>query len=233
MKVDVIFKDATVLEAKKLIACAEQLELKLDEPTPADVEETATEEVEETAEVEDTDADGLKWDGRIHSSSKKKNSDGRWARRRNVDDATFNKIKNELLGVVDAQPTPLPAAAPVAQPSPVAPLPSPVAPVAPTPVAAPVAPVATMPAAPAPVAQPAPMPAAAPVAPLPAALPTDAEIRARIQKGVVSKLLNANDVQNVMNDLNARGIPVISLTEGLRNPLVIQAFDEMLKTKGV
>ena len=231
MKVDVIFKDATVLEAKKLIACAEQLELKLDEPTPADVEETATEEVEEveetaTAEVEDTDADGLKWDGRIHSSSKKKNSDGRWARRRNVDDATFNKIKNELLGVVDAQPAPTPVAAPVAAPAPVAqPAPLPAAP-APTPVAAPVA-------APAPVAQPAPLPAApAPVA-QPAALPTDAEIRARIQKGVVSKLLNANDVQNVMNDLNARGIPVISLTEGLRNPLVIQAFDEMLKTKGV
>ena len=198
MKVDVIFKDTTVAEAKKLIACAEQLELFVvnnkNEPVPT---ETVT-IVDETEDVEDIDADGLPWDARIHSSSKKKNADGRWARRRNVLDEYYNKIKNELLGVEE-----------------------PVAPVeAPAPIPAP-APVATLPIPPV-------NPAAA-VAPV-----TPTEILGRIQKGVIGKILNVNDVQNCLESLKLMGIPVNNLTEGLNNDeRVVKAFDDLLKSKGL
>lgn len=235
MKVDVIFKDTTVAEAKKLIACAEQLELFVEndkgEAIPTELvtteEAIVDEESVKAADVEDIDADGLKWDGRIHSSSRKKNADGRWARRRNVDDATFNKIKNDLLGITEVPVAPAPIAAPVA-------------PVAPAPVAAPIAPLAPAPVAqPAqmPVAQPAPIPTPVPAMPVmtpaPVAQPSAEDIRVRIQKGVTGKTLNANDVQNVLNALTAQGIVVNNLFEGLTDPRVAQAFDIMLKERGL
>lgn len=44
----------------------------------------------------ETDTDGLPWDARIHSGTKKKNADGRWAKRRGVDEAEYEAIKTEL-----------------------------------------------------------------------------------------------------------------------------------------
>lgn len=46
------------------------------------------------------DKDGLLWDERIHSSNHKMNADGRWQRRRNVDDAYYEQVKSELQGTV-------------------------------------------------------------------------------------------------------------------------------------
>jgi hypothetical protein len=43
------------------------------------------------------DTDGIPWDERIHATSKAKLKDGRWRRRRNLDDETFERIKQELL----------------------------------------------------------------------------------------------------------------------------------------
>ncbi len=42
------------------------------------------------------DTAGLPWDGRIHASSKAKNTDGTWRSKRNVDDAIVNSVTAEL-----------------------------------------------------------------------------------------------------------------------------------------
>lgn len=42
------------------------------------------------------DADGLPWDERIHSSNKKFKADGRWTKRKNVDETTYNGVLGEL-----------------------------------------------------------------------------------------------------------------------------------------
>lgn len=79
------------------------------------------------------DADGLPWDGRIHSGpadKRPKNADGRWRSKRGVDDATIAAVTAELRQVMGAPaPVPTPAAA---APAPASPPPAPVA-TAPTP----------------------------------------------------------------------------------------------------
>lgn len=88
-----------------------------------------------------TDAEGLPWDARIHSSSKKKTAKGLWvAVRGGPKGAELAAIKDELRGVTQVPvPMPMPVieqpvAAPVPMPMPV---PMPVAAPAPEPVAAP------------------------------------------------------------------------------------------------
>lgn len=46
--------------------------------------------------VPEVDSDGVPWDERIHSGAKSRTAKGAWTRRRNVDDATFTYISNEL-----------------------------------------------------------------------------------------------------------------------------------------
>lgn len=48
------------------------------------------------------DADGLPWDSRIHSSSKKRGQSGRWNLRRNVPDETRNAVVAELRAAMAA-----------------------------------------------------------------------------------------------------------------------------------
>lgn len=110
------------------------------------------------------DADGLPWDERIHSSSKKLTAKGVWARRKNIDDSVFNQVVNQLRGgTVNVQPAvtvpnipPVqynPLNIPQVLENPPAPLPAflqnmNVAPAAPAPVPpAPIAPIAPTPAA--------------------------------------------------------------------------------------
>lgn len=52
----------------------------------------------------EVDSEGLPWDARIHSGSKKKNAgDGRWTAKRNINDpALVERIKAELRGVMSA-----------------------------------------------------------------------------------------------------------------------------------
>lgn len=134
-----------------------------------------------SAASDEVDADGLPWDERIHSSSKKKTAKNVWARRKNVDDSVFDQVVAELRsggnGGAAANYGQAPSAPSVnAVPSaPVMPA-APMAPAQPMPVpaflqnmpqaqaAVPMAP--AMPAAPMQPATP-PMPAAAPMAPAP------------------------------------------------------------------
>jgi hypothetical protein len=76
----------------------------------------------------DVDADQVPWDERIHASTKNKNADGKWKRKRNVDDATYNTITASLKGVAAAPtntglppPPPAAASAPSLPPPPAAP----------------------------------------------------------------------------------------------------------------
>lgn len=65
------------------------------------------------------DKDGLPWDARIHAASKAVTGDGKWRKRRNLDDATYDAVVAELRG---AAPVPTPPAA--SAPSVPAPVPS-------------------------------------------------------------------------------------------------------------
>jgi len=63
----------------------------------------------------DVDAEGLPWDGRIHSSSKGINQDGTWRKRKGVAKETVAQVEAELRSTVDvAPPAPQPQAAPAA-----------------------------------------------------------------------------------------------------------------------
>lgn len=97
----------------------------------------------------DLDAAGIPWDERIHASTKTRNKDDTWTRRRNTPDATFDAVMTELKG--GAAVPPPPAAAATAPPPPPPSAPVPTTPAAPAPSPVPAAPAAssTAPAAPA------------------------------------------------------------------------------------
>lgn len=52
------------------------------------------------------DSEGLPWDGRIHSSGKKKTADGVWRKKSGVDEALITQVKTELRAVM-AAPAPI------------------------------------------------------------------------------------------------------------------------------
>ena len=64
-------------------------------PTPETVSETEP-DAGAPESGEGLDADGLPWDEMIHSGNKKRNADGRWQRRRGVQDAVFDARVAEL-----------------------------------------------------------------------------------------------------------------------------------------
>ena len=66
-------------------------------PTPETVSETEP-DAGAPESGEGLDADGLPWDEMIHSGNKKRNADGRWQRRRGVQDAVFDARVAELRG---------------------------------------------------------------------------------------------------------------------------------------
>lgn len=61
----------------------------------------------------DTDADGLPWDNRIHSTPASKKKDGKWRGKRGLDDATRDAVTAQLKQVMAA---PAPIASPVPPP---------------------------------------------------------------------------------------------------------------------
>lgn len=86
------------------------------------------------------DEDGLPWDARINSSSKKKTvKEKTWKLKRGVDPALVETVKAELKAAMSASPAPAAAPAPVNTAQPSAPAPAPTAqPAAPAPAAEPV-----------------------------------------------------------------------------------------------
>lgn len=70
-------------------------------PPPAPAAPTPPPAPAVTDDTGATDADGLPWDARIHSSGRDKNSDGRWRKRRNVDEAVVTAVTAELRTLVE------------------------------------------------------------------------------------------------------------------------------------
>lgn len=93
------------------------------------------------------DLDGLPWDSRINASgeggAKPKNTDGRWRKKRGLNDATFiAKIQGELRQTLAATGQPVMPQAPAPAVAPLSPTVLPVAPSVPAPPVAPLAPAA-------------------------------------------------------------------------------------------
>lgn len=106
----------------------------------------------------DVDAEGLPWDARIHGGTKEKTAKGVWKRRRNTDDAEWDRVRAELKQVMSAGASPTPIEALAARvPDAAAAFSVPNVPPPPPP-----APVATVPPAPAATAAPDIRPAPAP-----------------------------------------------------------------------
>lgn len=187
------------------------------------------------------DADGLPWDGRIHSGpddKKPKNADGRWRRKRGVGDAEVERVTAELRQVMGAPaPAPTPAAAPTPPPAPpVAADPAPPAPVAQAPTAAPTPPpptpadastgfgqavaetAASAPPAPPVAATP---PVAPPAAPAPAA--NFAELMKRITARQTAGTLTVTDTKVAAEALGLSGVADL-----LKRPDLIEAFEAAL-----
>lgn len=184
------------------------------------------------------DKNGLPWDARIHSSNHKLTDKGVWQRRRGITDMEFERVRNELLGIT-TQPIPqseivVPAPVePVYQP---APTPAPV--VAPTPLVT--EPMASV------VVEPQPMFPTTPVAPVaqvaqvsqPVA-PVDANILyqtmfEKIKAGMAAGAVKANDVQNLINTVNAQfGTQYQTLAAVKDNANVLQYIINDLASKGL
>jgi len=99
--------------------------------------------VDVATEIPEVDADGVKWDERIHSSSKKLTAKGVWARRKNLTDEEFNAVKAQAFKEAGLTPAPVPPPAPapvteVVVPTPPAPTPLPPPPPTPSPIVTPV-----------------------------------------------------------------------------------------------
>jgi len=151
-----------------------------------------------------TDADGLPWDARIHSSGRDKNSDGRWRKRRGVEETVVTAVTAELRTLVEnmragridvvthvgERPTDV-----IVPPPPLDPV---AAPVPPPPPLDPVAAFAQVPAVPVP-------PPPAPIEPTASAAPTTfVEFMPKIVALLSEKRLSHDDLTRT---LVANGVP--------------------------
>lgn len=158
------------------------------------------------------DKDGIPWDERIHSSSKKTNADGTWTRRRNTPDDVFDKVMAELK---TANTTRTMEAAAGLVPTPSAPAVAPSVPLPPT---------TAVPAPP--TASPAPSPApAAPVASSTAPAVDFPSVMVKITKAQSTGKITAEEINNLLLSVGATG-GVIALN---KNPSLIPAFDALLE----
>lgn len=98
-KVEPVTVTSTTLEDDEVLPFAP-----LDAPAPPAAEQaaiTSTNTTSDTAGTVAVDSEGLPWDGRIHSSNKKKLSkDNTWQLRRGIDPATVEQVKGELRQVM-------------------------------------------------------------------------------------------------------------------------------------
>lgn len=88
----------------------------------------------QTASPNEYDSAGLPWDGRVHSDTMKKNADGTWRFRRNLDESVKAAVMAELLAAKNAPavpPSPVSIVAPPPPTTSVAPPPPPAVPMPP------------------------------------------------------------------------------------------------------
>ena len=194
MKLNIELKELELTEANVVLAALQALQ-----GSKVPVVSTET-----TLDPNTKDADGLVWDERIHSSNHKMNSDGRWQRRRNIDNDTYVAVRSELLGVgVESSqispsekvttPTETPAAPNAIPATPLPAMEMPVTPMAPVEPVQPVEPVV-------------PMAPATPATPATPAEPSANDLYtlmfAKLQAGFRDKKVDANYIQNTVQTLN-------------------------------
>lgn len=183
--------------------------------TFAEVETEVPSLVDVSGEI---DAEGLYWDERIHSSSKKKKANGVWNRRKNLDELTYNRIKNELLS---------------ANPAPSAAYNTPVQPVINTPIN--VGPLTEIAANPAPVNFPAfnaPVSAPAITAPVQNTIQTVLE---RLQAGMMAGRIDNNYISALVNRVNTTMPPnlqAVAITDFTNNQNAIDYCVHFLALDG-
>lgn len=180
------------------------------------------------------DKNGLPWDARIHSSNHKLTDKGVWQRRRGITDMEFERVRNELLGLASEPTAPVEPVAQVVAPTPLVTEPT-------TPVAVEPQPMFTNPTV---MSQPVFAPTPAPVAPqvsqpvAPVAQP-DANILyqtmfEKIKAGMAAGAVKANDVQNLINTVNAQfGTQYQTLAAVKDNANVLQYIINDLASKGL
>ena len=186
-----------------------------------DTPEVVEGDFEEPAPFEPAyDKNGLPWDARIHSSNHKLTDKGVWQRRRGISDIEFENVKNELLGLAPEAPTApvepaLVASTVPVQPQVVAPAPIPVFPAFVSPVAEPTAP-------------------AAPATTAPDANVLFQTMFEKIKAGMANGVVKANDVQNLVNAVNAQfGTQYQTLASVKDNVDVLQFIINDLVSKGL
>ena len=188
----------------------------------------------------DVDANGLPWDGRIHSGptdKKPKNADGTWRKKRGVDDATVAAVEAELRAALGA-----PAAAAPAIGLPDRPvqwsLAGAAAAVPPPPPAAAAAPVPASPIPAPAAAAPAPAPAAAPPTPAPAVTASGPAVATTAPSGPAStfaELMRKITSLQAAGTLTVEGTAEISAALGISGvrdlitrPDLVPSFDALL-----
>ena len=170
--------------------------------------------------ADELDAEGLPWDARIHSSSKKKTAKGLWAARKGgPKDGELAAIKDELRGVTQE----------------VLPIPSPTAP---TPMPFPIPMPAVSEPTPMPLPTPVPMPIVAPepTAPVPAPVSNPPAVEewdfAKLMTHIGPKIgSGAISTEYLVQVCGAHGIN--SVTDTAQKPEVIPALVAQFKTDGV
>lgn len=232
MKLNIELKELELNEANVVLAALQALH-----GSKAPVVSTET-----AIDLNTKDADGLVWDERIHSSNHKMNSDGRWQRRRNIDNSTYVAVRSELLGegVESSQISPIekvttstetPAAPDAIPATPLPAMEMPVTPMAPVQSVEPVAP-ATPEVAPTPAT-----PATPEVAPTPAE-PSVNDLYtlmfAKLQAGFRDKKVDANYIQNTVQTLNTKfGATWTGLGEIKDNTEALKFVIEQLAKEGL
>lgn len=239
MKLNIELRELDLNEANVVLAALQALKTSTTisvAETP--VENTPVVSISENTNLPDRDVDGLPWDERIHSSNHKLNADGRWQRRRNIDEQTYVTVRSQLLGespeqaVVTSQKSPL-NDIPTAVETPVAPV-QPVTstefssiPATPIPVVETPAPLSV------PVAEPVNMPE--PVQPVePSANDLYTQMFAKLQVGFREKKVDANYIANTVKTLNGLfGTNWTGLAEIKDNPSALKVVIDQLTKAGL
>lgn len=96
MKFDLTIKDISLTEARNILDKIGGNDTAVNMTiTPPVEDEDVPAVATDTLQV---DSEGLPWDERIHSSSKKTTAKGTWTRRKNINDDVFNRVTAELRG---------------------------------------------------------------------------------------------------------------------------------------
>ena len=185
----------------------------------------STNQLLQSGKTGDVDSGGITWDERIHSGSKKKNADGKWKLRKNVDENLVKQVEAELLarGAAPAATNDLKDIPAFLQNQPPA-----------NPVAAPaVVPVTYVAPVTAPVAAPVAAPAAIMTQPLPPIARDFSGLMLKISNLFASKSITPDYPNTIVQRVNQGfGVAVATLTDIQHDPRMVEYSWQCLEVDG-